>query len=143
MHASIQAGVSILVSFYLFRDRVPCIPRLVNSDLGLITYGPVCQVGTTMPFFSPMLAIEANARLALSITSCLPIEPQALLNEPQPQPQLQPVLFLSLPPGSRKGDGCHTGQGRSKKAREEDEDLLMGKFHRHNHFSRFHRQGEL
>ncbi|XP_030099660.1 calreticulin-3 isoform X2 [Mus musculus] len=31
-----------------------------------------------------------------------------------------------------------------KKAREEDEeDLLMGKFHRHNHFSRFHRQGEL
>ena len=32
-----------------------------------------------------------------------------------------------------------------KKAREEDEEeLLMGKFRRHdNHFSRYHRQGEL
>lgn len=62
----------------------------------------------------------------------------------EPQPQLRPLLLLSLQGPEKEMDAIQAKE-EVKKAREEDEEeLLTGKLRRHdNHFSRFRRQGEL
>jgi calreticulin 3 len=61
-----------------------------------------------------------------------------------PSPSSSLFYFCPFLQGPEKEMDAIQAKEEVKKAREEDEeDLLMGKFHRHNHFSRFHRQGEL
>lgn len=62
----------------------------------------------------------------------------------EPQPQLWPLLLLSLQGPEKEMDAIQAKEEVKKVREEDEEELLTRKLRKQdNHFSRFHRQSEL